>query len=242
MKAFAALVAFLAFAAAAWAGAPCETREFQGDRFAVCIYDPQADEIHIAWRDPSGARLLGFAGLKSMLGAKAARVAFAVNAGMFHADGAPVGLFVKDGVQEKPLNRNEGPGNFHLLPNGVFWIGLKGDAHVETADQYAKRKPKSRLATQSGPMLLVAGKLHPRIQDDGPSRLLRNGAGELGGGRAAFVISETPVSFGKLARFFRDELSARDALYLDGSVSSLWEPGRNRMDIRAPLGPMIWVN
>jgi uncharacterized protein YigE (DUF2233 family) len=55
------------------------------------------------------------------------------------------------------------------------------------------------------------------------------------------VISESEVSFGKMARFFRDDLRVRDALYLDGAVSSLWDPARNRMDIRAPLGPMIWV-
>ena len=34
--------------------------------------------------------------------------------------------------------------------------------------------PAPRFATQSGPMLLIAGALHPAIQDDGPSRLVRN--------------------------------------------------------------------
>ena len=40
-------------------------------------------------------------------------------------------------------------------------------------------------------------------------------------GRAHFVISEGPVSFGKLARYFRDVLKMPNALYLDGSVSEL---------------------
>jgi len=70
-------------------------------------------------------------------------------------------------------------------------------------------------------MLLIGGALHPRIQSDGPSKLIRNGVGETAGGGAAFVISETPVSFGKMARFFRDELAARDALFLDGDISQM---------------------
>lgn len=234
------LLSLLSFAAAA-AKTPCETRDFDGGRFTVCTYDPRTDKIDIAWRNAKGARLLGFPGLNAMLGDRAAKVQFAVNAGMFHLDGAPVGLFVAKGVQEKPLNRRKGPGNFHMLPNGVFWIDRDGRAHVETSERFAKRRAKPVLATQSGPMLLVDGKLHPQIQDDGPSKLIRNGVGATSNGGAVFVISETPVSFGKLARFFRDELAVADALFLDGSVSSLWEPGRNRMDLRAPLGPMIWV-
>ena len=51
--------------------------------------------------------------------------------------------------------------------------------------------------TQSGPMLLIDGKLHPEITDDGPSRTRRNGVGVDRQGRAHFVISEGPVSFGK---------------------------------------------
>ena len=60
-------------------------------------------------------------------------------------------------------------------------------------------------------------------------------------GRAHFVISEGPVSFGKLARYFRDVLKTPDALYLDGSVSALWDPATGRMDARAPIGPMIVI-
>jgi uncharacterized protein YigE (DUF2233 family) len=237
------LAAFLAFfaAAGAWSKAPCETRGFEGGRFTVCAYDPNTDKIAMAWRTPDGARLLGFSGLKAMLGPGAERVRFAVNAGMFHEDGAPVGLFVANGARETSLNLKKGPGNFHMLPNGVFWIDHAGRTRVETGGRFAERNAKPVLAAQSGPMVLIAGKLHPRFQNDGPSRLIRNGVGAAPDGGAIFVISETPVSFGKFARFFRDEMRVRDALYLDGSVSSLWEPGRNRMDVRAPLGPLIWV-
>ena len=90
-------------------------------------------------------------------------------------------------------------------------------------------------------MLVIEGALHPAISDDGESRLIRNGVGVDAKGRAHFVISNTAVSFGKLARLFRDELNADNALYLDGNVSSLWNPASDRLDSVAPIGPMIVV-
>ena len=55
------------------------------------------------------------------------------------------------------------------------------------------------------------------------------------------MISAAPISFGKLARFYRDELEARNALYLDGSVSQLWNPATGRLDGGAPIGPILVV-
>ena len=96
-------------------------------------------------------------------------------------------------------------------------------------------------ATQSGPMLVLDGRIHPRFSADGESRLVRNGVGVADPRTAFFVISEDPVSFGRLARFFRDALGCRDALFLDGTVSSLWDPSAARQDGYASLGPLIAV-
>jgi len=49
------------------------------------------------------------------------------------------------------------------------------------------------------------------------------------------------VTFHEFAQFFRDTLGCRDALYLDGSVSSLYAPQLGRADRRAKLGPMFGV-
>jgi uncharacterized protein YigE (DUF2233 family) len=104
--------------------------------------------------------------------------------------------------------------------------------NYETADDIA-------YATQSGPMLVIDGELHPRFEADGRSRHIRNGVGISPKGDPIFVISDEPVSFGKLARLFRDELHCRNALYFDGSVSSLWDPLNGRMDSFAAIGPMV---
>jgi len=99
---------------------------------------------------------------------------------------------------------------------------------------------RPEFGTQSGPLLLIDGKLHPEIQDNGPSRAIRNGVGVDSAGKAHFVISDAPVSFGQLARYFRDEVKVANALYLDGQVSSLWDPASGRLD-KARVGPIIVV-
>jgi uncharacterized protein YigE (DUF2233 family) len=90
-------------------------------------------------------------------------------------------------------------------------------------------------------MLVIDGKLHPKFDADGPSRYVRNAVGIAPDGTPLFVITTDVVSFGKLARFFRDRLKVRNALYLDGSVSSLWDPANGRMDDFVELGPLIVV-
>jgi uncharacterized protein YigE (DUF2233 family) len=90
-------------------------------------------------------------------------------------------------------------------------------------------------------MLVIDGALHPQIQNDGPSRYIRNGVGVRDEQTAFFVISSGVVSFGRFARFFRDELNCDDALFLDGSVSSLWAPQMERKDEITDLGPMVVV-
>ncbi|QPD00075.1 phosphodiester glycosidase family protein [Qipengyuania soli] len=169
------------------------------------------------------------------------KVAFAMNAGMFDDEGKPIGYFVENSERLKELNTADGEGNFHMKPNGVFY-GTNGEWHVRTTDDFlANVKDRPVFGTQSGPMLVVDGKLHPEITNDGPSRLVRNAVGVDDQGRAHFVISNAPVSFGKIARFYRDELKVKNALYLDGTVSQLWNPATDRLDTGAPIGPIVVV-
>ena len=188
-----------------------------------------------------GAPYRSLSKLAEARGSDAPKVAFAMNGGMFDDEGKPIGYYVEGGERLKELNRADGPGNFHMKPNGVFFGG-GGKWQVRTADDfYSNVGDRPEFGTQSGPMLVVGGKLHPEISEDGPSKAIRNGVGVDGKGRAHFVISEGPVSFGILARYFRDVLKTPDALYLDGSVSALWDPARDRLDARAPIGPLLVV-
>jgi uncharacterized protein YigE (DUF2233 family) len=224
-------------AAAADAKLLCSEETFDGSRFTVCPVDTKTQNVEIAWADKSGMPYRAFHIYAEQN--DTATVRFGMNAGMFHLDGSSVGLLKIDGRVIQKLSTTNGPGNFHMKPNGVFFTRA-GNVGIEPTDVFAKRT-NAVSATQSGPMLLINGALHPSFQEDGPSRLIRNGVGVRGPTKAFFAISEDPVSFGKFARLFRDRLDCTDALYFDGSVSSLWVPSESREDKSVPFGPMVIV-
>ncbi len=221
------------------ADSACEKVKFEQSVLTHCIADPASHTIGMVLSAEGGAPYRSFANLSAAIAKD--KVAFAVNGGMFDGEGKPIGYYVEESNRLKELNTNDGAGNFHLKPNGVFY-GSGGEWRIRTSESFkASVGDRPQFGTQSGPMLLIDGKLHPEITEDGPSRTIRNGVGIDRKGRAHFVISEGAISFGNLARFFRDVADTPNALYLDGSVSSLWDPASDRMDSRAPIGPMIVV-
>ncbi|ANP44708.1 phosphodiester glycosidase family protein [Candidatus Viadribacter manganicus] len=223
--------------------APCEVREFETSRFVVCTFDARRQDMRLYSHARDGGYLRSFETLQNELTDREIHaVRFAMNAGMFNDAGAPIGLYVEDGEEQKSISLTDGPGNFHLKPNGVFWQGQDGALHIDVSDDYARELRSPRWATQSGPMLVIDGQLHPRFAEDGTSRFIRNGVGVLDQHTAYFVISSGFVSFGRFARFFRDELHCRDALFLDGAVSSIWAPSVGRYDDNHDLGPMVVIS
>ena len=97
-------------------------------------------------------------------------------------------------------------------------------------------------ATQSGPMLVIDGELHPRFLPDSTSRYIRNGVGVSADGSAAyFVMSDSAVTFHEFGRVFRDMLQTPQALYFDGNISRLYAPQMNRNDLGRRMGPIVGV-
>lgn len=232
----AALLALAATAGTASA-VTCRSDLFDGTGYAVCEVRA-GEDLRLFLDDAAGAPLGTFERLRETL-ASGERLVFAMNAGMYHPDRSPVGLYVEAGRQIGRLVRRATGGNFGLRPNGVFCIGPDRLAVVET-ESFAAHPPDCRYASQSGPMLVIGGTLHPRFLPGSPSRNIRNGVGVSADGRTAwFAISDSPVTFHAFARFFRDRLGARDALYFDGSISRLYAPELGRDDIGFPMGPMV---
>ena len=227
-------------AAIADSDTPCRRASFNGVTLTHCIADPARHRVTLSL-GPKGGYYRTFARLAGARSGSAAPVAFAVNGGMYDEAGAPIGYYVEAGERRRELNRAAGPGNFHMAPNGVFY-GTDTSWRVRTTeDFYANVGDRPRFGTQSGPMLLIDGKLHPDFQADGPSKMIRNGVGVDAQGRAHFVKSEGGISFGQFAAYFRDVADTPNALYLDGNVSALWSPKDDRMDTTVPLGPLIVV-
>ena len=218
----------------------CRTEALDGQSFTVCAVDPAKDDLRLFLNDGSGAPWGQFARLDSALRDEGRRLDIAMNGGMYHHDRSPVGYYLEGGREVAPLVTREGPGNFGLLPNGVLCIA-DGSARIIESRRFAKGRPACRHATQSGPMLVIDGELHPRFLPDSTSRHVRNGVGVTTDGTVLLAISDRPVTFHEFGRLFRDVLDAPDALYLDGSVSRLWAPEMGRRDAGRPLGPILGV-
>jgi len=232
----AALLLLWAFAAPALA-AECRDTTHKGDSYTVCtIDDPSTLDLFL--RDPDGFIVGEFSDLGNMLAARGMRLGAAMNGGMYHEDRGPVGLYVSAFQEQKRIVTREGPGNFGLLPNGVFCIA-GAQAQVTESRAFDAARPECRIATQSGPMLVIDGALHPRFMPNSPSRKRRNGVGVDTQGRVHFAISNGFVRFHDFATLFRDDLDTPNALFLDGTISRLHAPSLNRSDPGARMGPIL---
>jgi len=218
--------------------ANCRHVDHEGRGYTVCQVDPATTELRLFNLSTDGSVLGSFARVDAMLASEGKALAFAMNGGMYHADRRPVGLYIEDGREQAPAVASAGPGNFGLLPNGVLCLTEGGAAVIETRT-YLAAPPACHHATQSGPMLVIDGRLHPRFLPDSDSRFVRNGVGVRTDGQVAFAISDRPVTFHEFARLFRDVLETPNALYLDGKVSKLYAPDLGRSDIGLPMGPIV---
>ncbi|HEY5225946.1 MAG TPA: phosphodiester glycosidase family protein, partial [Methylovirgula sp.] len=230
--------------ARAAAAGGCHTLLDGASHYVVCSFDMRQnrnpEEMRLFFAGPHSKPLGGFAALAAILKQRGEILLFGMNAGMYQEDLRPVGLFIQAHKQIHPVNLRGGSGNFHLKPNGIFYFGDHSAGVMETS-AFVKSGLKPEYATQSGPMLVLDGKIHPKIQPDGTSEKIRNGVGVRDGHIVVFAISEDPVTFYRFASLFRDQLACPNALYLDGSVSSLYAPSLGRADGLRPLGPMVGI-
>jgi uncharacterized protein YigE (DUF2233 family) len=202
---------------------------FDGQTYRVVRLDLKREALSLHWRDPRTAQPFGsIEALRQWGESQGQRLLFAANAGIYDKQSAPLGLYVENGKTVVPLNLSHGnpaSGNFSLLPNGVFAVYTDGHAAVRTSSDYKADDKRAQWASQSGPMLLINGKLNDQFIDDSDSMKWRSGVCVKNATEVVFAVSETPVNFHTFGRLFRDELGCRDALYLDGSISQLYVDG-----------------
>ncbi len=202
---------------------------YRGASYRVVHVDLRRELLTLHWINPdTGTPYADIASLRAWGSRHGKRLVFAANAGIYDHKGAPLGLYVEHGKVIKQLNTAHGDpaaGNFSLRPNGVFLIDANGHARVLTTQAYRDAKPSPRLATQSGPMLVIDGAINPHFLPDSDSLKWRSGICARTPRDVVFAISETPVNFHAFARLFRDRLGCRNALYLDGTISQFFDHG-----------------
>ena len=209
--------------------APCEPVTYERSEYTVCEVDLRRQSVKLFWKKPDGHPYEYLSSLPRALGNHSRHLLFATNGGMYHPDNSPVGLYVEEGRELVRANTSAGPGNFHMRPNGVFYLTEEVAGILETRS-FIKQKPGVDFATQSGPMLVIDGEVNARFVRYGGSKKYRVAVGIHDHNLVVFAVSESEVSFGEFARLFRDQLRCKNALFLDGgTATSFYSPvlGRN---------------
>ena len=202
--------------------------------------DPRRSTLRLYYCDAQGRRYGSLGGLRAGLAARGQCLDFAMNGGMFAPGYAPQGLFTENGKTRMPLDTAAGTGNFYLKPNGVFYLGTDRSAHIVPTAAF---RPDGRVAyaTQSGPMMVLDGQIHPAFRPGSANVQVRNGVGILPDGRVLLAMSRTKISFYDFAQYFR-RAGCRQALYLDGFVSRTYAPAAGWTQLDGDFGVIIGVS
>jgi uncharacterized protein YigE (DUF2233 family) len=207
--------------------------------------NPQEENIRFFWKGENGVVLKNIENLENNLLRSNLKLNFAMNGGMFDKTNAPIGLYIEDGRLFHAINKNvikKGKGsipNFYLQPNGVFYLRSNRIAYVVKTQDFVLDSSIT-YATQSGPMLLVEGKINPIFKKYSVNYNIRNGVGVLPNHELIFAISKNKVNFYEFAKYFQDK-GCINALYLDGYVSRAFAPELDLNQKDGDLGVLIGV-
>lgn len=214
----------------------------QGDdkHFVSYVIDPKKQELKLYWKDENKQNFKSLNNLKIWLEKKNQKLEFAMNSGMYKKDNSPQGLYVENGKILSPLDLLKGDGNFYLMPNGVFYLTNKSIPVICTTQKF-KNNGNIKYATQSGPMLVIDGEIHPAFKKGSANLNIRNGVGILPDNSILFAMSKEGINFHDFADYFK-KAGCKNALYLDGLVSRTYLPKENWTQTDGNFGVIIGVS
>ncbi|MGN6648387.1 MAG: phosphodiester glycosidase family protein [Cytophaga sp.] len=211
----------------------------QEQEFISYTVDPAKQDLKLYWKNDQGNILKSIQNLKTFVESKDSALIFAMNAGMYKEDNTPLGLFIQHSKTLVPVNNAAGHGNFYLKPNGIFYITTDRKALVCKTENFTNTGNVA-FATQSGPMLLIDGQIHPAFVKGSTNLNFRNGVGILPNGKALFAMSTREINFYDFAAYFQKS-GCTNALYLDGFVSRTYLPEKRWIQTDGNFGAMIGV-
>lgn len=207
------------------------------DEFISYKINPVKTTLKLYWKDYNGKPLKSLQALKDHCASKKEKLLFGMNGGMYKEDNSPLGLFIQYGKTVTAINKKKGNGNFYLQPNGILYITNNKLAQICTTKQFPG-STNIDYATQSGPMLLVDGKINPNFKNGSVNTNIRNGVGILPGNTLLFAMSKKEVSLYDFADYFK-QAGCTNALYLDGFVSRTYLPEKNCVQLDGNFGVLI---
>ncbi|PIF47406.1 uncharacterized protein YigE (DUF2233 family) [Chryseobacterium sp. 52] len=215
-----------------------EDRQINPD-FVIYSVDTQKEKIDFFWKNDQNQPFRSIQNLKKYINTRNQTLKFAMNGGMFIENNIPKGLYIENFKTLNPIDTLNGEGNFYLKPNGIFSITKSNESAVISTENF-KINSDIKFATQSGPMLIVNGKINPAFQKNSDNLNIRNGVGILKNGHPVFVMSKKKINFYNFASLFKS-LGCKNALYLDGFVSRAYFPEENWIQEDGDFGVMIGV-
>ena len=207
------------------------------DSLLIYCIDLKKQNLKFYWKDDTNQPFRNFENLKNWLGKKGQKLVFAMNGGMYKTDNSPLGLYIDSGKTIVSINKASASGNFYLKPNGVFYVTKDNVAAVISTEKF-RSGSSIKYATQSGPMLVIDGKIHSEFKQGSSNLNVRNGVGVLPNGQVIFAMSKQPINLYDFANFFLKS-GCKNALYLDGFVSRTYLPAQNWEQTNGDFGVII---
>ncbi len=216
-----------------------QKEKFTDVRFISYVVDTKKQDIKIYWKDDKQENFKSILNLKSWLNNKHQRLLFAMNGGMYKQDNSPQGLFIENQKEVTPLDTANENGNFYLKPNGVFYTTTNNIPIICSTTNF-RNNGQIKYATQSGPMLVINGQIHPAFKEGSTNLNIRNGVGILPDNKIIFAMSKKEINFYDFANYFKN-LGCINALYLDGLVSRTYLPEKEWTQTDGNFGVIIGV-
>lgn len=207
--------------------------------FISYIVNPKKQDLKLYWKGDSNTNFGSIQNLIQWLDKHNRKLVFAMNAGMYKPDASPQGLYIESKKTLSPLDTSAGNGNFYLKPNGVFYLTANNTAAICSTVDF-KDRDDIKYATQSGPMLVINGQIHPSFKEGSTNVNIRNGVGVLANGEVVFAMSKSPINFYNFAAYFKN-MGCKNALYLDGFVSRTYLPQKNWLQTDGNFGVIVGV-
>jgi uncharacterized protein YigE (DUF2233 family) len=208
-----------------------QNKKNAGDHFVTYMVDIKKQELKLYWKNEANENFKSILNLKLWIEKKNKKLLFAANAGMYKTDNSPLGLFIEDKKIISPLNKANATGNFYITDDNVPFIC--------TTSKFLNNG-KIKYATQSGPMLVIDGRIHSAFTKGSANVNIRNGVGILPDNTIIFAMSKKEISFYDFANYFKN-MGCKNALYLDGFVSRTYLPEQNWIQTDGNLGVIIGV-